>query len=221
METIEIQVQSRVDVGKSAARAIRRGGGVPGVLYGPKRTARAIRVDGVEFEKRVGSVEGSHLLRLQSEDPDINGLLALVKELQRHPVTRELIHTDIYEVDVNAKLRIRVPLHFVGKSKGVELGGILQPIRREVDVLCLPADMPEYIEVDVSELGVHEAIHISDLKVPPRIELSYDTDLTIVTVLPPVVEEVAVAPEEGAEAAAAPAAGAAEGEKTEGAKGAT
>lgn len=221
METIEVRVESRTEVGKGAARRMRRDGGAPGVLYGRDRKTRSIRFDARDFEKRVGALEGAHLLRLRSEDGDMDGLLALAKELQRDPVTRELLHADFYEVDVNAKLRIHVALHFVGKSKGVELGGILQPIRRDVEVLCLPNDMPEYIEIDVSELGVHDAIHISDLKPPPGVEIPYDSDIAIVTVLPPVVEEVAPAAEEGAEAAAAPAAPGTEGEKQEGSKAAT
>jgi large subunit ribosomal protein L25 len=221
METIEVQVEPRADKGKGAARQIRRQGGAPGILYGPSRQARPIRINARDFDKRVGLLEGSHLLRLRSNDQEIDGILALAKEMQRDPVTRDLLHADFYEVDVNAKLRIRVALHFVGKSQGVELGGILQPIRREVEVLCLPTDMPEYLEVDVTELGVHDAVHISDLKPPPGVEIPYDSDIAIVTVLPPVVEEVAAAPAEGAEAAAAPAAGAPEAEKPEGAKAAT
>jgi large subunit ribosomal protein L25 len=221
METIEVQVEPRAERGKGAARQIRRQGGAPGVLYGPSRQARPIRINARDFDKRVGLLEGSHLLRLRSNDQEIDGILALAKELQRDPVTRDLLHADFYEVDVNAKLRIRVALHFVGKSQGVELGGILQPIRREIEVLCLPTDMPEYLEVDVTELGVHDAVHISDLKAPPGVEIPYDSDIAIVTVLPPVVEEVAAATAEGAEAAAAPAAGAPEAEKPEGAKPAT
>ena len=87
-----------------------------------------------------------------------------MKELQRHPVSRALLHADLYEVDVTAKLRVRVPLHFVGRAEGVELGGILQPMRREVEVSCLPTDIPDFIEIDVSALGIHDAIHISDLQ---------------------------------------------------------
>jgi large subunit ribosomal protein L25 len=142
----------------------------------------------------------------------------LAKELQRDPVTRLLLHADFYEVDANAKLRIRVALHFIGKSQGVENGGILQPVCREVEVMCLPNDIPPFIEVDVTELGIHDAIHISDLKAPAGVEIPYDSDIAIVTVLPPVVEEVAAAPAEGAEAAAAPAAGTPEAEKAEAGK---
>jgi len=221
METIELSVEPREHTGKGSVRGMRRQGKVPAVLYGAKRSTVAVCVDEKEFEAKVGNIEGTHLIRLTSAAGDLGGRLVLVKEVQRHPVSRALLHTDLYEVDVTAKLKLRVPLHFVGRAEGVELGGILQPIRREVEVLCLPTEIPDFIEIDVSHLGIHEAVHISDLKPPPGTEIPYDTDEALVTVLPPVVEEVKVAPEaEAAEAAApgAPAPGApAEPAKPEGA----
>lgn len=209
METIELGVEARKGTGKGAARSIRRDGKVPAVLYGAKSDALHIAVDGKEFEAKVGSIEGTHLIRLTSPTADLGGKLVLVKEVQRHPVSRALLHTDLYEVDVTAKIKLRVPLHFVGRADGVELGGILQPIRREVEVLCLPTEIPDYLEIDVTRLGIHDAVHISELTPPEGVEIPYDTDEALVTVLPPVVEEVKVAAEgaavEGAPAAAAPA----------------
>lgn len=204
METIEINVEPRERRGKGAARCIRRDGGIPGTLYGRKRSALSIVVNAKEFETRVAALEGSHLVRIRSANPDINGSLALVKEVQREPVSRSLLHADLFEVDMEAKLRIPIPLHFVGRAEGVELGGILQPIRREVEVVCLPAHIPEFIEVDVSALGFHDAVHVSQLQAPEGVEIPYESDYALVTVLPPVVEEVKVATEE---AAAAPAEG--------------
>jgi large subunit ribosomal protein L25 len=205
METIEINVEPRDRRGKGAARCIRREGGLPGTLYGRKRSTLSVVMNAKDFETRVAALEGSHLVRILSANPDINGSLALVKEVQRDPVSRCLLHTDLYEVDMDEKLRIPIPLHFMGRAEGVELGGILQPIRREVEVICLPSRIPDFIEVDVSSLGFHDAIHVSELKVPEGVEVPYDSDFALVTVLPPVVEEVKVAAEE---AAAAPAEGA-------------
>lgn len=215
METIEIDVEPRETTGKGAARVLRKQGRVPAILYGPKRAAVGVSFDSKDFETRVGSLEGSHLIRMRSSTDDIGGRLALVKEIQRHPVSSAVVHADLYEVDVLTKIRVHVPLHFVGKSQGVELGGILQPIRREVEVLCLPTDIPEFIEVDVSDLGIHDAIHVRDLKVPFGAEVELDADITLVTVQPPVVEEAKVAEEGAAEAAPA----AAEGAPPEAAKG--
>ena len=222
METIDLEVSIRDERGKSAARATRRRGVLPGVLYGPKRAgAVALFLDAKEFKKKVASLEGSHLIRLGSPIPEIGGRLALVKEMQRDPLTREVLHADLYEVDVERKLRLRVPLHFVGKAAGVERGGIMQPIHRDVEVLCLPTDIPGYIEVDVTQLDIHDAVHVSQLAPPPGVEFVYDTDDTLVTVLPPTVEEVKVAAPEAVEGAPAEAPAAAESAKgTEGGKGA-
>jgi large subunit ribosomal protein L25 len=207
METIELGVESREMTGKAAARMVRRQGKVPAVLYGANREAVHVTVDAKEFESKVGAIEGTHLIRLNSPAAELGGRLVLVKEVQRHPVSRILLHTDLYEVDITAKIRLRVPLHFVGRAEGVELGGILQPIRREIEVLCLPTEIPNYLEIDVSALGIHDAVHISDVQPPAGVEIPFDTDEALVTVLPPVVEEVKVAAEaEVAEGAAAPAA---------------
>lgn len=216
METIDLSVELRDKSTKGAVRSLRRGGRVPAVLYGVKRETTLVAIDGKEFETKVGSIEGTHLIRLSSNAGDLGGRLVLVKEIQRHPVQRSLLHADLYEVDVNTKLKLRVPLHFVGRAAGVDVGGILQPIKREIEVQCLPTEIPDYIEVDVSALGIHDALHISDLQAPTGVELVIDTDEAVVTVLPPVVEEVKVAAE--GEGAAAGAAAPAEGGKTEAAK---
>lgn len=227
METIELEIEPRCGAGKGAARAMRRRGKVPCILYGAKRSATLVTVDAKEFETKVGRLEGSHLIRLNAASDQLGGRLVLVKELQRHPMSRLLLHADLYEVDLTAKLRLRVALHFVGRAAGVELGGILQPIRREIEVLCLPTEIPDFIEVDVTSLGIHDAVHISDLKAPGGIEIPFDTDEALVTVLPPVVEEVKVAEVAAVDASAATpasaeaAAGKGAATKTEAAKGAS
>lgn len=205
METIDLAVEPREKSTKGGVRSLRRTGRVPAVLYGAKHAPLLVTVDCKEFEAKVGSIEGTHLIRLTSGG-ELGGRLVLVKEVQRHPVERTLLHTDLYEVDVNSKLKLSVPLHFIGRAAGVDVGGILQPIKREVEVECLPTEIPDFIEVDVSALGIHDAVHLSDLKAPAGVELVIDTDEAVVTVLPPVVEEVKVAaegatPAEGAAAA--------------------
>src|SRR5262245_27690387 len=170
METIELAVETRASTGKSSARVMRRAGKVPAVLYGAAREAVTVAVDDKEFETKIGSLEGTHLIRLTSSVADLGGRLVLVKEVQRHPVSRRVLHTDLYEVDVTAKIKLRVPLYFVGRAEGVELGGILQPIRREIEVLCLPTEIPDFIEIDVTQLGIHDAVHISDVTAPPGVE---------------------------------------------------
>jgi large subunit ribosomal protein L25 len=195
MEAIELGIMERT--GAENAQSIRRAGSTPAVLYGPGRTSKAVVLDAKEFEAKVGTLEGTHLIRLHSTEPELNGRLVLVKEIQRHPLSRDLLHADLYEVDVSTKLTLRVAIHFVGRPVGVDNGGILQPVRREVDVRCLPTEIPQFLTVDVSHLGIHDALHLSDLNAPPGAEIMIDTDEAVVTVLPPVVEEVKVTPDAG------------------------
>jgi large subunit ribosomal protein L25 len=218
MEMIEITVEHRAARGKGNARRLRRGGLVPAIFYGPKRNTVAIGVQAEEFEKKLTHLEGAHLIRLlNTSDADLNDKAVLLREVQRHPVTGDILHADFLEVDLTERLTVSVPLRFVGKAEGVVAGGILQPILREIEVECLPTEIPDFIEVDVSALGIHEAIHLSDLTLPEGVTAISDAGQTLVTVVPPTVEEAKpaaeaaeAAPVEGAPAEAAPGAAPAE-----------
>jgi large subunit ribosomal protein L25 len=200
MDTVLLRIEQRQEKGKGPARRLRRAGRIPGVFYGPGNSATSISFDAKEFSVRVAGLEGLHLIQFHSPEAVLNGRVALLKEVQAHPVTGQVLHADFYEVDLSKKIRITVPLHFAGKAEGVTAGGILQPLRREVEVECLPTDIPEFIEVDVSRLGIHHALHVSELALPEGVQTVYDTDFAVVTVLAPIVAEVK------AEEAAAPAA---------------
>lgn len=206
METVEISASVREGRGKGPARRLRRTGRVPATFYGPQRSALAIDVDAKDFTTRVASLEGSHLIRLQSDSADLGGRVALIRELQFHPVSGALLHADLYEVDLAKKLVVKVPLHLIGKAVGVtQQGGILQPVLREVSVECLPLDIPEFIEVDVSNLSIHDSIHVNELQAPAGVSLVFETNETIVTVLAPMVEQVKAEGEAEGEKEAAPA----------------
>jgi large subunit ribosomal protein L25 len=217
METIEIRVERRDGRGKGGARRLRRGGVIPGIVYGRKRTPVTVGVSAEEFDDKLTHLEGSHLIRLVSaggKDAELHDRAVLLREVQRHPVTGAVLHTDFFEVDLTERLAVSVPLHFVGKPAGVVAGGILQPILREIEVECLPTEIPDFIEIDVSALGIHEAVHLADVKLREGVSAMGDPGQTLVTVLPPTVEEAKpaaevaeAAPAEGApaEVAAAPA----------------
>jgi large subunit ribosomal protein L25 len=205
METVDISASMRARKGKAASRRLRREGRVPSTFYGPKRSAISLELDAKEFASKVSDLEGSHLIRLSSQAPELSGRVALVREVQHHPVSGAVLHADLYEVDLAKKLSIKVPLHFVGKAIGVtQQGGILQPILREVEVECLPMDIPDYIEVDVSALGIHDTLHVGDLQAPAGAALRYETNDAVVTVLAPTVEQVKAEAEVEAVPEAAP-----------------
>jgi large subunit ribosomal protein L25 len=214
LETLEIQVDARQTGGKRDARRLRRAGKIPAILYGPKTPPVPLELNKKEFSSRVAGLEGSHLVRLKSAAATLADKVALVKEMQYHPITGEVIHTDLYEVDLTAKIQVNVPLHFVGKAVGVVRGGILQPIVREIEVECLPLDIPQFFNVEVSDLDIGDAVHIEDMQMPENVTAIYESNFALVTVVPPTVEEAptaAAAPAEGAVAAPA-----AEEEKKEG-----
>jgi len=214
METVEITIERRADHGKGAARRLRAGGRVPGILYGPKRTTTSVVANAEEFERKISHLEGSHLIKLLhagGSDAELHERMVLVREMQLHPVSGVVLHADFYEVDLTERLAVSVPLRFVGKPVGVVNGGILQPILREVSVECLPTEIPEFIEVDVSSLDIHDAIHLGQLTLPDRVTPVGDQTQTVVTVLPPTIEAKPVetaAPEAAAVPAGEPGAGA-------------
>jgi len=213
METVEVHIEARTGSRKGDARKLRRGGKVPAILYGPKRTTVSIAVATDEFTRKLANLEGSHLIRLlhdgSERQAELHDRMVLLREMQRHPVTAEVLHADFYEVDLTERLTVSVPLRFVGKPVGVVDGGILQPIQREVQVECLPTEIPEFFEIDVSGLHIHEAVHVGELRLPEGVTALGDAARPLVTVLPPTVEEKPVEAAEAAPVEGAPAEGAA------------
>ena len=205
METLEIQADAREVGSKQTARRLRRAGKIPGILYGPKTKTVALEVDKKDFSSRIAGLEGSHLVRLKSAATALADKVALVKEVQYHPITGEVVHTDLYEVDLTATIQVHVPLHFIGKAAGVVRGGILQPVVREIEVVCLPLDIPEFFNVEVSELDIGDSVHIEDLPMPSGVTAIYESNFALVTVVPPTVEEAPAAAPAAAEAAPAAA----------------
>ena len=225
MDTVDITIERRSVQGKGGARRLRAGGQVPAILYGPKRQPAQVTISQDEVERKLATLEGSHLIRLlhaAGNDAELHERMVLIREMQRHPVTGQVLHADFYEVDLAQRLTVSVPLRLVGKAEGVVAGGILQPILREVEVECLPTEIPEYIEIDVTPLGIHDAVHVADLVIPEGVTAVGDPSRPVVTVLPPTVDarpaEEGAAPA-GAEGAAAE--GAAEGAAKAAPKGAT
>ncbi len=208
MERLELEVSLRERSGKSAARKLRAAGAVPAVVYGgAEEQAVSLSVD----ERALATLlrRGTNqIIDLRGGDGFV-GRLVLLKETQRHPVTRRVLHCDFYAIDATQKIEVSVPVHVEGKAAGVELGGILDVIVREVEVRCLPLEIPEALTIDVSELLVGDALHVSDLVLPKGVDLLADREQTLVHVAAPRVEEE---PEEEAELAAEGEAAPADGE---------
>ena len=197
MGKIELQATVRKSVGNGPARVLRRAGQIPAVLYGRKIEPVLLSVNTKDLEQilKKGSF-GQFILNLVIQNGKKMTKSAIIKELQTHPVSGSLIHIDFYEVDMKRQIKVMVPVVTTGKSVGIEEGGLLNIVRREVEVFCLPGDIPEAIEIDISELGIGDSIHLEDLPLGENVEVVTDVNFTVVTVLSPKVEEEVVEEEE-------------------------
>ncbi len=197
MEKTELQATVRKSVGNGPARVLRRAGQIPAVLYGRKIEPVLLSVNTKDLEQilKKGSF-GQFILNLVIQNGKKVTKSAIIKELQTHPVSGNLIHIDFYEVDMKRQIKVMVPVVTTGKSAGIEEGGLLNIVRRELEVFCLPGDIPESIEIDISELGMGDSIHLEDVPLEENVEVSTDVNYTVVTVLSPKVEEEVVEEEE-------------------------
>jgi large subunit ribosomal protein L25 len=197
LEKIELQATVRKSVGNGPARVLRRAGQIPAVLYGRKIEPVLLSVNTKDLEQilKKGSF-GQFILTLVIQNGKKMTKPAIIKELQTHPVSGSLIHIDFYEVDMKRQIKVMVPVVTTGKSVGIEEGGLLNIVRRELEVFCLPGDIPETIEIDISELGIGDSIHLEDLPLGENVEVVTDVNFTVVTVLSPKVEEEVVEEEE-------------------------
>lgn len=205
MEFRDLTVKRRERTGKQAAKRLRRQGTVPAVLYGGS-APEAVAVDYREVAKVIHGREGSTtLLNLTFEGGGRGERAAIIRDLQFDPVTDELLHVDLQEVRMDRPITVGVPIRVEGEAAGVkEHGGILEMILREVEVSCLPRQIPERIAVDVSPLGIGDVLTVGMLAAPEGVRILTDPAQAVVTVSPPMAEEVPAAPEAAA-AEAAPA----------------
>ena len=190
MELIELNANIRTTVGNGPARRLRQSGQLPAVLYGPGAETVLLSVNISDFDhvlKKSGA--GQLLLNLVIQDSETYTRSAMVKELQTHPVSRNFLHVDFYEIAMDRKIKVKVPIVTTGMAKGVELGGVLQIIRREIEVLCLPFEVPESFEIDIADLDIGDSIHVKDISPEGEVEFLEDGHFTVVTLLVPKIEE--------------------------------
>jgi len=203
LKIIELKANIRTTVGNGPARALRRKDRIPAILYGPNAEPILLSLDTADLEQALKKGKSRQiLLNLMIQNGKTINKSAMIKELQVHPVSQTFIHVDFYEIAMDRKIKVKVPIVTVGKPKGVELGGTLQLIRRELDVLCLPLKIPNRIEVDTTNLDIGDSIHVEEIPLEGDIELSAEINFTVVTVLAPKVEEVEEVEEEELEEAA-------------------
>lgn len=224
--TFTINAIARSDIGKGASRRLRRANKVPGIVYGANKTPTTIAIDHQALLQLLA--HESFYTKILDLDVNGNKEQVVLRDLQRHPFKPRILHFDLQRISATEQIIMRIPFHFIGENSapGVKIaGGIVSHLMTEVEVRCLPKDLPEFIEVNLSKLEVNQTIHLSDLKLPKEVEivaLTYGEDKPIATVYvpravveeetAPVATEVPVAGEEQGEE------GAAAGTKAEGAE---
>lgn len=203
MEKLQLKAQYRKTVGNGPARALRREGLFPAVVYGRRTETIPLCLKINEFDQLLKKHNiYQAVLKLSIENGKATEKTVMVKELQVHPVSRNFLHVDFYEIDMARKIRVNVPVVTTGTAIGVERGGILQIIRRELEVLCLPGEIPETFEIDVSDLDVGDAVHVEEIPLSGDVEIPHDVDFTVVTVTSPKLEVAEEEEEEEEEEAA-------------------
>ena len=198
MDKIELKAETRTTTGNGPARTLRRQGRLPGVLYGPNTEPRLLSIASHDLDMvlKKGNI-GRAILNLSIDGQPAKP--TMVKELQQHPVSSQFLHLDLYEIDMARKIRVNVPVTVTGKSKGVEMGGMMHLVRRELEVLCLPIAIPETITIDITDLDIGDSVHVEDLNFEGDVEIPHEVNFTVLTITAAKVEEEEEAVEEGEE----------------------
>ncbi len=190
METMTLGVTRRETRGKGTNRRLRNAGAVPAVLYGRGSEATPLTIDVRELR---GAVGGGHHAVLQlafaDEGPEAEPVYAVVKEIQTNPTRHQILHLDLVRVDLNVAIESPVGIELIGESAGVDEGGVLDQTLREVMVRALPREIPESLQLDVTNLGIGHTVTVADIQVPEGIEILDDPETTVASVLHPAALE--------------------------------
>ena len=202
MASASLSAEVRTETGKGVARKLRSAGRVPAVVYGHARESQALSLQTRELEKLLSSIAtGSTVVELTLGGATTK---TLIREVQRHPFKKQILHVDFQELVAGEKVTVEIPLVFVGIPEGVRLSGaLLEQILHSLEVLVDPANIPNHIDVDVTNLAMGHSLHVNELTLPPGLEVLTDEDATVCAVVAPraVVEET---PAEGVEAVPEP-----------------
>ena len=185
-QQVKLTARKRTLVGRNAIKKIKGKGLVPGVIYGSQAEPIALQVDGRELTSVLAHASSEHVLvELEIvEGSESTNRLALIQEVQHHPLKRELLHVDFHAVSATEKIISEVPIEAVGEALGVRtFGGLLEYSLRSLEVECFPQDLPDIVRIDVTNLSIGESLHVRDIRLPTGVEAITDEDLTVVSVV--------------------------------------
>lgn len=198
MKTVDLKVTHRETLGKGYSKRIRKEGRIPAILYGNKLAPIPLEVDTKVFHKVLKTGAGSNVilsLKIAGLKKD-NEHTAIIKDIQQDPVDDAFSHVDFNAISLTEKIRVNIPIHAKGEAPGLKEGGVLEHVHREIEVECLPTEIPEKFEVSVDKLNIGDSLHISDLTFPEGVVCMLEPGEPILTVLAPMKEEVAAPVEE-------------------------
>jgi len=185
MEVVELKAQVRKGSGKGVSRKLRASGSIPAVLYGSGSDSTSLSIRSAELVDLLRAEKGEAgfiKLIIQGEGQNLEKL-SMIKELQTNPVTHTLIHADFYEIRMDRKLTMDVPLHLIGQPIGVEMGGEIHQFKRDLKVSCLPSAMPKFVELDISALDIGNTLRVADVKLAQGVEILDSDDAQIISVV--------------------------------------
>lgn len=195
MAQVELNVELRDGSGKGVARKLRAAGKVPAVVYGKDLETKAVIVNPADLEQAISGEAGLNTLITLKGAPELDGKVVILKNVAIHPLKRSMVCADFHAIDLKAKSSFMVPVNIVGTALGQKEGGSLQLVRNELEVLCLPTEVPQVIDIDVTALEIGDTIHIEEVVAPEDVELVHDVNFTVIT-LSIIKEEVEVAEED-------------------------
>lgn len=190
-----LNVEPRVRIGKGGSRKVRNDGLVPAVVYGKGIDSCNLRIEPKALQKAIATEAGWNTLITLKGDGPFDGKVVILKDMQINAIKRTVMHVDFQAIDLKQKITVMVPVHALGKSVGEKMGGTLNLVRHELEILCLPTDIPPSIEIDVTALEMGDVVHINDITLPAGVEAPHDVNFTVLTVVSPKVAET----EEGEE----------------------
>jgi large subunit ribosomal protein L25 len=192
-----LTAQPRAEKGKSATRKMRAAGRVPAVVYGHGEETRMVSVDAHELDLLFKRVHWENTLIQVTIEGEKRPVRTLVREVQSHAYRPEILHVDFQQIHAGEVLHVDVPVRLLGTAPGVKEGGVLMQAVTDLPIRCTPDRIPEFIDVDISHLGVGDAVHLSDITLPEGVEAEIDADRTICSVTPPSVAPTTEAAEAG------------------------
>jgi large subunit ribosomal protein L25 len=198
MATANLSASARRDVGKGVARTLRRTGQIPGVIYGHHRDPQPLAISERDFDRLQQTVAIESTVIELSVDGRTSR--TLIREIQRHPFKRQVLHVDFQELVAGEKVTVRIPIHLIGTAAGLKDGGIMDQVMRELEIEVDPANIPPHVDVDVSAMVIGDSIHLNEIKLPEGVTVLDDAESTVAVLGAPRAETPAAGVEAVAEA---------------------